>query len=416
MIWPFRLFNKFKSFTSGFIPWRLIGYSPQFNDYTKDVDKIAAVFSNPALLKIITLQCDLFSMAKVYVYNGERERQNDVALERFHKPNPMQTQSQFLWDYMFWKMLGNATLYMDSNVVDRTNAPMYWLEPHKIEWPVSLEKEKDKLIFSEAKLNRLLETEIVYRYDDGSTFRFPLKKISTITDLTNGTGNWFKGFSRIDALYKVISNSEVTLDSININTRFTSKFLVAGQADPKDVTRVPMGEAEKKDIEDKINGNTWDEKMKGEEKQVHAVKSMVDVKRFIDDMRALELDKRFLSDFFLIGSMYNIPRDVLELYTSSTYENQDRARAGHVAYTLDPAGCELGAIVSKRWGYTTKDVVLSWDHLPFVQTMEADRMKVKQQQAQVFVTLIKNGVTVDDANKFLDTSFTVEQPQEQPVV
>lgn len=355
-------------------------------------------------------------MAKVYVYSKTgRERIQDPALDRLASPNPMQSTSQFLWDYMFWKMLGNAYLYMDSDIVERTNAPMYFLESHKIEWPTSIEREKDKLILSEAKLNRILETEIVYRYEDGTAFRFPLKKMASISDLSKGTGNWFKGFSRVDALCKVLSNSEVTLDAININTRFTGKFMVAGQADPKNISQLPLGEDEKRDIEDKVNGTTWQEKADGE-KQVHAVKSMIDIKRFVEDMRVLELDKRFLADFFLIGSMYNIPRDVLELYTSSTYENQDRARAGHVAYTLDPAGTELGMTLGKRWGYTNKDIMLSWDHLPFVQTMEADRMKVKQQQAQIFISLVKNGVPAEEANNFLDTNFTVEKVQEQQPV
>lgn len=351
-------------------------------------------------------------MAKVYVYsNTEKERVNDPAIERLASPNPMQTQSQFLWDYMFWKMLGNAILYMDSDDVNRSNAPMYWLEPHKLEWPTSIEKEKDKLIFSEAKRNRILETELTYRYEDGTAFRFPLKKLITITDMSNGVGNWFKGYSKIDALYKVISNSEIALDATNINRRFTGQFMVSGQADPKDISRMPMSNEEKKDIEDKITGEAYGTK------QVHAVKSPIDIKRFVDDLRVLQLDKEFLSDFFLIGSMYNIPRDVLELYTSSTYENQDRARAGHIAYTLDPAGIEFGYCIGKRWGYKNKHIVLSWDHLPFVQTMEADRMKVKQQQVSIMSTLLRMGVPIEEINVFLDTNFTVnEQATERQAV
>lgn len=391
------------------MPWKYWGASPQFNTYTEDIEKLQIVFSNPALLKVICLQCDLFSLARVYVYgtgNGKKKGKqylDDPALDRINKPNPMQSRSQWLWDYMFWKMVGNARLYMESNIVDRSNAPMYWLENNKLEFPLSLEKWKDKLILSEARLKQILDTELLYRYEDGTIFRFALKKMATITDLTNGIGNWWKGNSRIDALYKIISNSERSLDSKNINVRYTGKFLVAGQQDPKDVTKTPMSEPEKKDIEEKVNG----------EKDVHAVKTMVDIKRFVEDLRVLELDKAFLADYYLIGTMYGIPRDVLEAYTSSTYENQEKARAGHVSYTLEPAATILGATLAERWGYTNKEIVFSWDHLPFTQVFEKERSQIQEVKARTLSTLLKAGVSLEEINIFLDTEFTkVTTPQE----
>lgn len=398
---------------SGFIPFRFWNASPIFNDYSKDIEKIKVIFSNPALLKVFCLQCDLFSLAKVYVYDLDDELiEDDPALARFANPNPLQAGSQFLWDYCFWKMVGNAYLYMSSDLVERDNAPMYWLENHKIEWPLSLEKEKDKLIFSTAKLNELLRTEITYRYDDGSTFKFPLSKLCTITDLSNGVGNWFKGFSRIDALYKIISNSETSLDSKNINVRYTAKFLVAGTNDPNDVTKLPMGADEKKDIEEKIDGNSWQDKVNGE-KQVHAIKSMIDIKRFVSDLRVLELDKSYLADYFLICNMYNIPRDVAEAYVSSTFENQEKARAGHISYTLEPMGEILATTIGMKWKYpeAKKKVCLSWDHLPFVQVFEKDRVAVKNQQINTFNLMRKAAIPLEEINEFLDTNFTIDDKE-----
>lgn len=407
MNWFQSLFYRAKDYIkSGFIPWRFWGAAPIFNDYSRDVEKIQVIFSNPALLKVFCLQCDLFSLAKVYVYDKKDKLvEDDPALGRLTNPNPLQSQSQFLWDYMFWKMVGNAYLYMDSNLVDRDNAPMYWLENSKIDWPLKLEREKDKMVFSQKKIKELMDTEITYRYDDGSTFKFPLSKICTISDLSNGVGNWFKGFSRIDALYKVISNSEVSLDSKNINVRYTGKFLVAGQNDPKDVTKLPMSEDEKKDIEEKIDG----------EKKVHGMKSLVEIKRFVDDLRVLELDKSFLADYYIIGSMYNIPRDVLEAYQSSTFENQEKARAGHVSYTLEPAGEILGSTIGKKWGYDVqgKKVCFSWDHLPFAQVFEKERAGIQQTKAQVLSSLLKAGVPIEEINIFLDTEFTINEATRQ---
>lgn len=403
--WFGGLFNRTRDYLrEGFLPFHIFGSSPQFNDYTKDAQKLAVIFSNPALLKVFTLQCDLFSLAKVYVYDENDELiEDDPALSRIANPNPMQGQTQWLWDYMFWKMVGNAYLYMDSDLVERDNAPMYWLENHKIEWPTELDRQKDKMIFSNAGLNKLLSTVITYRYEDGTTFKFPLSKIATINDLTNGVGNWFKGHSRIDSLYKIISNSETSLDAKNINVRFTGKFLVSGQQDPNDVTKLPMPEDEKKSIEERVNSD----------KQVHAIKSMIDIKRFVDDLRVLELDKSYLADYYLIGSMYNIPRDVLEAYTSSTFENQEKARAGHVSYTLEPAGEILGTTLGKKWKYdiAKKKICLSWDHLPFVQVFEKDRVAIQNQKVNTFNLMRKASIPLDEINEFLDTNFTIDEKE-----
>lgn len=384
-----------------FYPFHFWGAAPQFNDYTKETQKLAVALSNPALLKVIALQCDLFSLARPYVYgpNGTIKK-NDVAIKRLNNPNPMQSMQSWLWSYMFWKMMGNAYLYMESKIPDRLNAPMYWLENHKIEWPPEIDKEKDKLILSQAKLRRLKEIKLKYRYEDGTTMTFVLGDLLIITDLSNGLGNWFKGFSKIDALRKVLSNSEAALDSKNTNLRYSRKYLVAGKQDPADVTKKPMGDDEKRSIEERIDSD---------KKHVHAVKSMIDIKRFVDDLKVLELDKAYLADYYIIGAAYNIPRDVLEAYQSSTYENQEKARAGHVTYTLEPAGEILGGELAKAWEYGEGwKITFGWDHLPLTQVYEKERINIKQTQVNIMLRLLSAGMTIEDVNAFLDTEFKLE--------
>lgn len=372
--------------------------SPKFNDYSGDVLKLNAIFSSPALLKVFCLQCDLFSLGKPYVYDKDRKLiPDDPFIGLINNPNPMQSQSQFLWDFMFWNMIGTAYCYVDSDIITNPYNKLYFLQNNKIEWPANFYKDKDKLVFSKSALNNINSTPITYRYEDGTMIQFPLSKVTIITDLTNGTGNWYKGNSRIDALYKIVSNSEAALDATNINTRYSSKFMVSGQQDPKDVTKLPMGEDEKRDIESKINGR----------KSVYAVKSMIEIKRFVEDMRRLELDKSYLSSYFLIGSMYGIPRDVLEAYNSSTYENQEKARASHVSYTLQPKGNDLFQALGQRFGYNQegKTIEIDWSHLPFMQVFEKDKAVTNQILIQTFSNLLNQGVSLDEANAFLKTNF-----------
>lgn len=377
--------------------FRRLDGSTAFGKYKSDRDKFDMVFSNPAVLKVFSLQCDLFSLGKWYVYKNGKEQNNHPALKRLNSPNPLQSRSQFLWDYMFWNMIGTAYVYVDKNDPENDYNKLYVLSNHKLEFPDSLTKVKDRLIFTKATENDILNTYVKYRYDDGQTVDLLLKKILILTDLSNGLGNWFKGNSRLDALYKVVSNSESALDAKNINIRYSGKFMVAGKSNPDDVNSLPMGEDEKRDIKEKVLSD----------EPVTPVKSMIDIKRFVENMANLKLDEAYLADYFLIGNMYNIPRDVLEAYLSSTYENQEKARASHVSYTLQPKGEDFASGLSSKWGYTEtgEEIVLDWSHLPFAQVFEKDKSEVDKNKSITFANLLNAGVSLEEINQFLDTGF-----------
>lgn len=392
----------------GFYPVNVFyNTSPVFNDYTGENEKYNAVFTNPALLKVFALQCDLFSLGKVKVLSKEGvEVPGDPFLSLIKDPNYPQSGRQFLWDLMFNYMVGNVYCYCDNNIANDSNI-LQFLESRKIEWPTDFDKQKDKIILSEKTFKNVQDTIIKYRYEDGSTTDIKLSKIEILTDLSNGQGNWYKGPSRIDALYKILSNADQSLDSTNINIRMSGKFLVAGQADPKDVSKLPMSETEKQSIEQKVNGN----------KKVHAVKSLVDIKRFVENAKQLGLDEAYRTAYFLIGSMYNIPRDVLEAYLQgSTYDNQEKSTAKHVSYTLQPKGDEFFNALAVRFGYDNagKTITITWEHLPFMQVFEKDRADVNKKNMETMTGLLKLGIPLEEINKQLGTKFTnakYEQPK-----
>ncbi len=385
----------------------ILNVSTSFNRYHSDKEKLAIILSNPAALKVFCLQCDLFSMGLVGVedINTGEDLPNDPFLSLIKNPNPLQSQSQFLWDYMFWTMLGTAYCYVDSSIVDRKGNKMYFLEPHKIEWPQSLEKEKDKLIFSDSKFKELMKTTITYRYDDGSKFDFAFDRLISSFDLTNGIGNFFKGPSRIDALYKIISNSEAALDSKNINVRYSGKYLVGSQTESGTQNKPGLSTDEKDDI---VN------KMESRDKNVFPLRSMVQIRRFVENMAQLQLDDSYKADYFLIGNMYNIPRDVLEAFNSSTFENQEKARAAHVNYTLEPKGEEWMDKYEMHFGYPAqkKNISITWKHLPFMQVFEKEVAETKKIKIDSLTSLLALGVEIEEANEFLGTEFTIKEKED----
>lgn len=369
----------------------------KYNDYTNDFKKLNAIFSNHALLKVICLQCDLFSLGKIKVYQNNKNIENDPFLLMLKNPNPFQKQSQFLWDVMFWNMIGNTYNYCESKIVSEDNN-LYILQNNKIKFPEKMINFKDKIVLSSDAKKSINDLEIVYNYEDGTSTKFKWGNIIHIPDLTNGSGNWFRGGSRIDALYKIISNSEEAIDALNINLRFSGKFLVAGKTDPDNISQPPMGEPEKQDIETKVNGP----------KKVHAVKSMVDIKRFVDNVGSQKLDEISLSQYYLIGLAYGIPKDVLEAFASSTFENQEKARGAFVSYCLQPKGNSFFESHATFFGYDNsgKTIIIDWEHLPFMQVFAKERAEIGKMKSETLLNLVKCGVKLEEINKLLDLNLT----------
>lgn len=378
--------------------WFIFDPSADFNYYAQDKKKIAAVFTNPAVLKVFKLQCDMFSLAKPYVYLNGREKVNDPVLNLFKYPNPFQQKSQLLWDYMFWKMIGNAYIYVDSDSVQSDSNKIYFLDPAKMNFPQYMVDMRDKIVLSDATLKEINNQLITYTYADGTTQKMKWGRISVVSDLSNGVGNWFKGPSTIDAMYEIISSSAKSIKSKKINVDFAGKYMVAGQADPTNVTQLPLSDTEKQDIESKMNGR----------KTVHAVKSMIDIKRFVERADIIsELDASYWDDYFKIGSLFNIPKDVLEAsLKGATFENQEKATARHVDYTLAPAGELFTNSFERRFGYTNREIVLSWDHLPFTQAFAKDRAATDKLKTEALLNLMKAGVKIEEINSTLDTNFS----------
>lgn len=353
---------------------------------------IDSVLEHPAALKVFALQCDLFSLGEVFVKDKDGKLiDNDPFLSFINNPNPYEEKSDFLWNYMFNNMLGNAYTYVDSKIISDKNKA-YILDSWKVVIPDELKKFSDKLILSSSTEKSLNNKSIRYLFDDGTSTRLEWGKIIHIPDLR--VGGRFKGESRIDALKKIIANSEASLDAENININYSGKFLVASD---NTIEKPPLSADEKKDIEKKMLGG----------KAVHAVSKMLEIRRFVEDMASLELDKKYLNAYYLIGKMYGIPRDVLEAYESSTFENQEKARGAHVSYALQPRGNALMNGFERMFGYQSegKDIFISWDHLPFMQVFEEQRANIKKTTLDSLDKMLSMGFTKEEANSYLGTNF-----------
>lgn len=377
---------------AGNIFYTMFSSSTALGKVIPDTDKLRVVTQNPALLKVISLDCDIFSLGKINQYENGKLKEKDFLYSLKKKPNLRQSWTQFNWDYKFWlNIYGTAYLYNPFNSSNLSeNNSIQWLNPCLIEWDSTVINKIKAFILSNATLKDVLSSTVIYRFENGESKVIKLSEIVPFYDLTNaGQENPMKGISRIDALYKVIKNSELALDAKGINLEFAQKFLVAGQADPENVSQMPMSEIEKLSIEEKIRSN----------KKVHAVKSMIDIKRFVEDIGKLKIDESFYNDYFMFGTMFNIPRDILEAnLKGSTYENQEKSMARLIEYCEAPKAQMLTDWFENQ--YSFEDIRMSWDHLMFNQVFEKERAERTGLQIDNIIKVKDaGGISEQEANK-----------------
>ena len=377
---------------AGNIFYTMFSSSSALGKVIPDADKLRIVLNNPALLKVIALDCDIFSLGKINQYQDGKIKEVDFLYSETKKPNMFQSWTQFDYDYKFWlNIFGTAYLYNPNNSkILNENSNIQWLNPCNFQWDSSLIQKLQALVLSKQSYNDIFKNSVLYRFDNGDSKWIKLSEITTFHDLTNaGSNNPMKGYSRIDALYKVIKNSELALDAKSINLEFAQKYLVAGQADPDNVSQMPMSETEKLSIEEKMRSN----------KKVHAIKSMIDIKRFVEDIGKLKIDESFYNDYFMFGTMFNIPRDILEAnLRGSTYENQEKSMARLIEYCEAPKGQMLTDWLENQYGY--QDIRMSWSHLMFNQIFEKERAeRVGLQLDNIIKVKDAGGITEAEANK-----------------
>lgn len=349
------------------------------------------VLRSPACMTIFTLQADMFSLGKI---NSSPKDKTTKSIPEYLKtlrktPNYKSGWTQFYWDYMFWQMMGTAYLWKSGGRLLNDSNTLQWLNPAYLMWDPSIVTKMMDFIFTKTTYKEITSQKVRYTQSNGKVVYIPLDEITPIHDLSsNMNDNYYVGISRVDALYKIICNAEEYLDANNINIRFSGKWMVSGKQDPNNVTELPMAEHEKRDIEEKIDAG----------RNVQANKSAIDIKRFTDNLAAQKFEDGFSAQLYIIGKMFNIPRDIIEAYTSSsrgaTYENQEKAMVRHIEHTLKPKGEELCDALETI--LDIDEIEMSWSHLASYNVFEVEKQNVVTLKLNNAILAKENGLKIDD--------------------
>lgn len=380
-----------------------INGSTNFNSMQDKEEKLKVVLRSPAVLMVIKLQCDLFSLGKITVKDNPDAPSK--LIDKLKQPNPFQGGRQFLWDYMFYLMtFGNSYLEAGSKVVSDDNN-LYWLNNANIQFDDKLLDKLDIHYFSKKEVDKLKENTIEYHQRNGKKRDIRLDTLEIFSDLTNSTGNWYEGNGVLDALYKVVSNSEAALNAKNINLDFAGKFLVGGDATSDNIYEQPLGKGEQKSIEDSVRGG----------KTVTAVKSQVTIARYVDNIAQLELDDSFFASYYIIGKIFGFRREVLEanLDRGATFDNQDISLASHTEYTLQPKGDDLMDGL-KNYFDTQEELEISWKHLLLMQGVVSKEADVNKTRSQTIKNLLDANVSIESINELLGIDLTLTAEPKEP--
>jgi len=329
--------------------------SNYYNSYQK---KLKAVIYNPAVLKVITFRADIYSQIKFNEFANDKLVQNDFLYNIAKKPNPMQSWVDLHYDISFWRDLGNAYIYKEKDVI-------YCLNPLFIEIKEAQLKEINKYRFSDFQTKQSKKGEFKAKFNENAEWQtLKLENLYILSDLSPSiTGNWMQGNSRLDALYQVVKNSELSLKAKNRNLFYTTKFSVSGQYDASNQYSTPMGEAEKISIEKGLQGN----------REIYATKEKIDVKQLVDNLSSLKLDDSYIADLSIIGNMYGLGKDVLDILAKgSTFENKEKAIGSFIDYSIMPKAqqnSDLYEIIFEK-----EDIRGSFKHLPFNAVFEQEKI------------------------------------------
>jgi len=321
--------------------------------------KLEQCLNNPALLKVLSFRADLYSQAKIDRYLDNKEVEKDFLYSQSKQPNDWQSWIDLRWDISFYRDLGTCYIYKEGDVT-------YCLNPVGIDFTDKQIKKFGKLTFSKygsESRNNMRNDTFTYINQNGEKQQLKFKNLYILSDLSNGvSGNWLKGNSRLDALYQVVLNSELSLTAKNRNLLFTTKFLVSGQSDESDIYKQPMDDTEQKSV---VSGLL--------NKNIVVTPSKVDITQMVSNLQSLKLDDSYIADLTIIGNMYGMSKDVLDIVSKgSTYENKEKSLGAFIDYSLMPKlnqETDLWELV-----YEVEDLRGTFKHLPFNAVFEIDRV------------------------------------------
>lgn len=347
-----------------------------------------------ALHKVVDCIKDTGKLANVNLYENGKLKVNNYLYKVKTKPNPYQTWTDFIEEFIFWYSLGNVYFWKPTTAFAE-NQNYYFLDYSNFDDDTIKKFKKFGKKLSNQNSNEFFKEfenhQIKYKYSENETQLIPLKEVIIISSVIN-TDSWYLENNKIEAIQKLISNSEDTLDSKNINIHFSKKYVAYQGVNKDDLAQqiTGLGKQEREDIKGKV--------MSKDPLHVSGSNNL-EVKRFIDNLKNLGFDESFLNDYLLIGMFFNIPLEVLGDFLrgkglSSQGDAKEKAMIQFVDMCLMPILQKLTDVLELNLT-DNQEVKAEFTHLWFMK--HAVKQQAEQRKADLDALKIAKELGLDEA-------------------
>jgi hypothetical protein len=286
-----------------------------------------------ALRKAVSILKDTGKLANINLYENGKLKQNNFLYSLKPKPNPYQTWTNFIEEFIYWYSLGTV-YYWKGSGISYESRNQYFLDFSKFDSDTIKKLEKFGKKLTNSNINEFYKDfknhQIKYKFNDSDTQLIPLSEVVVIQSDIN-VNSWFFNFNRLNAISKILTNADDSLDAKNINIHFSKKYAAYQGVNKDDLAQQITGlsKGERDDIKQKV--------MSKDPLHVSGSNNL-EIKRFIDNLKNLGYDESFLNDYLLVGLFFNIPLEILgDFLRSKGLSSQGDAKEKAMIQLIDMA-------------------------------------------------------------------------------
>ena len=329
------------------------------------------VYSGIPHLALVINKCgELLSMGKVRLFEADEKKEilKHSVLDLFASPNPLQSKAEFFTQYVVFKYLyGINFFYKLQGIPGLMDVPDgLWNLP-----PSAMKIIPTGKMFDQHELKGIIK-QYEMRYQ-GRDVVYETNQILCKSD--NLSTNYLEGNSKIKSLVKPLSNIDAALQTSNVLMVDHGAYGILSNQGNKDAAGIlPLGDDERKAIEDRLNQKYGNRDMQNRVIVTNASMSFTPMTFSMKDMMLME---EIEQDFGIICGAFGVDRDVFPSIKGATNENK---RAGMIATIQDavmPEADDLMEDFTKEFKLDKQGLKLkmTFDHLPIMRDV-----KLKEQE------------------------------------
>ncbi len=343
---------------------------------TKDLGCIYE--SIPEVSLVIDAKATMFANMVIKCIDQEGEEVQHPVLEMLQKPNPLQTQNEWLGQYMVKKSVyGNAFV---NKIQATTLSPVSTMYVLPSEFMVVKPTGK---MFKQSDINEIIDYYCL-KLNDKQDMYTP-DEIMHKNDI--GTNNYLASESRLIALKMPISNIEGAYKTRNVLINEKGAIGILSNNNKDSDGGIPLNPEEKQRIQDdyqNMYGNN------AGQNRILISNSNLQWQPMSSGVKDLMVFEEVEEDFNKIVDAFGLNLNIFSNSKGSTFENQKQGMKSVYENTIQPEADDLMQGLTDFLGLKDEGLMLKADysHLPLMQEDEkakADTLKVKADAVSILM-------------------------------